>query len=142
VQSLLARQGRGGSFNDELEMQYKAQVDVVGQLQDKLHRQLQQQEQLISTTGSGGSKPTYPPSSASDPYDRTTWLKLRRDFERVQTRANQLQESVQRMRANLKQRPASSSMDDDDMRRRQEMDPQAALEYQQQLQLQQDVSGE
>jgi hypothetical protein len=59
-------------------MQYKAQVDVIGQLEEKLLRQLQQQK-----------------NAAADKA-KTTLIKLSRDFERVQARAVQLQGTVSR----------------------------------------------
>jgi hypothetical protein len=59
-------------------MQYKAQVDVIGQLEEKLLRQLQQQK-----------------NAAAD-KTKTTLIKLSRDFERVQARAVQLQGTVSR----------------------------------------------
>jgi hypothetical protein len=69
-------------------MQYKAQVDVIGQLEEKLLRQLQQQKR-----------------AAVDKV-KTTLIKLSRDFERVQARAVQLQGSVSRWH---KQQAASAA---------------------------------
>jgi hypothetical protein len=69
-------------------MQYKAQVDVIGQLEEKLLRQLQQQK-----------------SAAVDKV-KTTLIKLSRDFERVQARAVQLQGTVSRWH---KQQAASAA---------------------------------
>jgi len=85
VQSLTAatantassRTSRAAS-RSELEMQYKAQVDVIHQLEGKLLTQLQHQKQ-----------------TAID-KDKTTLIKLSRDFERVQARAKQFQEKVAR----------------------------------------------
>lgn len=107
VQSLIAKQARGlPSVDDELEMQFNAQVDVLAQLEQKLQKQLE---------GAKG----------------TTWIKLQRDLERVQGRAKGLQESVARMRKNAKHAPPPSTDG---------MTQQEAFEYQQQLQLQEDVS--
>jgi hypothetical protein len=72
----------------ELEMQYKAQVDVIGQLEEKLLRQLQQQK------------------SAAVDKTKTTLIKLSRDFERVQARAVQFQGTVSRWH---KQQAASAA---------------------------------
>jgi hypothetical protein len=69
-------------------MQYKAQVDVIGQLEEKLLRQLQQQK-----------------IAAADKA-KTTLIKLSRDFERVQARAVQLQGTVSRWH---KQQAASTA---------------------------------
>jgi hypothetical protein len=69
-------------------MQYKAQVDVIGQLEEKLLRQLQQQK------------------SAAVDKTKTTLIKLSRDFERVQARAVQLQGTVSRWH---KQQAASAA---------------------------------
>jgi len=71
VQSLLSARG-----DDELTVQYRAQVDVIGQLQDKLVRQLQQTKATVAA-----------PKVAA-------LTKLQRDFERVQARANSIQQNV------------------------------------------------
>lgn len=71
VQSLLAARG-----DDELTLQYRAQVDVIGQLQAKLVRQLQQSRATVAA-----------PKAAA-------LTKLQRDFERVQARANAIQQNV------------------------------------------------
>jgi hypothetical protein len=62
-------------------MQYKAQVDVISQLQEKLTRLLQQ------------SKSTFSSSSQK----MAAIVKLQRDYERVQARALALQQNVTKM---------------------------------------------
>lgn len=65
-------------------MQYKAQVDVIGQLQDKLARLLQQTK------------------SSSSSQKMIAVVKLQRDFERVQARALALQQNVTKMQLTTK----------------------------------------
>jgi hypothetical protein len=84
-----SRNARNSNNNTaEVEMQYKAQVDVIGQLEEKLLRQLQHQK------------------TASSDKTKTTLIKLSKDFERVQARAVQLQGSVSRWH---KQQAASAA---------------------------------
>jgi hypothetical protein len=66
-------------MNSELDTQYKAQVDVIHQLEAKLLKQLQQQKQTATDA------------------QKTTLIKLSRDFERVQQRAAQLIQRVTRL---------------------------------------------
>lgn len=63
-------------------MQYDAQVDVLGQLEQRTQNQIQQMLKQ-STTG-----------TASNPQIVTVVTKLKRDFERVQAQAKSLQDSV------------------------------------------------
>jgi t-SNARE complex subunit (syntaxin) len=67
--------------NSELSMQYKAQVDVLGQLQEKIER-LMQQYQHLSTQDA----------------QKNTLIKLKRDFERVQSRVSALQDAAERVK--------------------------------------------
>jgi hypothetical protein len=62
----------------ELGVQYKAQIDVLGQLEDKIRRLLQQT----------------PPPKAAAPAQQ--WSKLQRDFDRVQQRVTAMQSAVER----------------------------------------------
>ena len=98
-------------------MQYKAQVDVIGQLEEKLKHQLQQYK------------------SAAAASEKTTWIKLERDFERVKERAKSLQDSAARMRKQADKLKAVEANNEEIMQNQN-----VSYEYQQQLQLEQDVS--
>lgn len=64
-------------------MQYDAQVDVIGLLEQKVSTQLQQQYQQSTVGGSN-----------INPQRATIIVKLKRDYERVQNQAKSLQESA------------------------------------------------
>lgn len=85
VQSLTAN--ARGIPSEELSAQYKAQIDVLGQLEDKIRRQLQNL------------------SSA----EKNTLSKLQRDFDRVQTRVTSMQGAVERWKEQHKRSVASGS---------------------------------
>ena len=105
-------------------MQYKAQVDVVEQLGDKVLRLCREQSANTS-------------SSSSNSTTKTALIKLQRDFERVQVRVLALQQKVQAMAAAAaQQQDAEASLSNN-------ANPNQAYEdYQRQvqMQLQQDVS--
>lgn len=87
VQSIAtgARQRRNTlTTQDELNLQYQAQVDVIGQLEDKVRRLFQSQSKIASSTTTG------------------PLVKLQRDFERVQARAKALQGGVERLKREQK----------------------------------------
>lgn len=105
--------------NEELSLQYKAQVDVVGQLEDKVRRLLSTMQQKTDVTAGSSS------SSNSD-SSRTAVIKLQRDFERVQARANALIQGMTKLEKELRQQAANASKNNT-----------AALAYEQQLLLQQ-----
>lgn len=96
----------------ELEAQYRAQMDVLGQLQEKIMKMLQQQSQTTAVT------------------------KLQRDFERVKQRVTVIEDGVERILKSQKQQQANKSMLDNISA------PETAEDsYQRlQLQMQQDVS--
>lgn len=103
---------------DELQQQYQAQADVIGQLEDRVRRLL---------AGAG---------------QRTAADKLRRDFERVQARATALQSGVARLReeqAKLRKNQQQFEKHSAELG----VSPTPTLDHYQQvqLQLQQDVSG-
>jgi hypothetical protein len=97
----------------ELEAQYRAQMDVLEQLQEKIMKLLQQQTQTTAVT------------------------KLQRDFERVKQRVTVIEDGVERILKSQKQQLANKSILDNTSA------PETAEDsYQRmQLQMQQDVSG-
>jgi peptidoglycan hydrolase CwlO-like protein len=84
VQSLTVRPA--SLYNEELNTQYKAQVDVIHQLEAKV-------KGLIA--------------SESSKTQNATVVKLERDFERVAAQANSLQNGVERLRKERKKLPPS-----------------------------------
>eukprot|EP00797_Seminavis_robusta_P005485 Sro1362_g266280.2 (250) ;mRNA; r:11908-12805 len=84
---LIRRQG-GGSAVTELQMQYDVQIDVVKQLEQRVEQQL---------------------NSAQSGLPQI--VKLKRDFQRVQTRVKTLQSDVQRMKEAAKAAPRSTGAD-------------------------------
>ncbi len=96
----------------ELEAQYRAQMDVLEQLQEKIMKLLQQQTQTTAVT------------------------KLQRDFERVKQRVTVIEDGVERILKSQKQQLANKSILDNTAA------PETAEDsYQRmQLQMQQDVS--
>ena len=114
VQSLLARPN---SRNTELDAQYDAQIDVIMQLGSKLGQQVA--------------------VGKAEAADKTVWIKLERDLDKIQNRVSTLQDSVERVRAlqakheQTLQDAAAAHTDDDAAQ---------DYEFQQQMQLQQDVS--
>ena len=113
--------------NDELNLQYQAQVDVIGQLEDKVRR-------LINEANANSSK--------ASSTTTTAVLKLQRDFERVQNRAKALQEGVTKFRKEMSQKAAAArGTHNNSFANEQEQAQQEALDYyeQMQAQLQQDV---
>merc|ERR1711957_850219 len=67
----------GGRNRNELEQQYKAQSDVLRELESRLKQQILGQRQRLSNQSSL--------SSVLSSSHKQTLLKLERDFERVQT---------------------------------------------------------
>lgn len=104
--------------NSELEAQLTAQTDVIHQLESKI------KQELTKKASASGS-------------EKTTWIKLQRDFERVQSRASSLEETATRM----KQQAARLKAVEDEQAHASH-DPQASFEYQQRLQLEQDRLNE
>lgn len=98
----------------ELEAQYRAQMDVLEQLQEKIMKLLQQQNQTTAVT------------------------KLQRDFERVKQRVIVIEDGVERILKSQKQQIANKNILDNTAA------PETAEDsYQRmQLQMQQDVSRE
>lgn len=96
----------------ELEAQYRAQMDVLEQLQDKIMKLLQQQSQTTAVT------------------------KLQRDFERVKQRVTVIEDGVERILKSQKQQLANKSILEN------AATPETAEDSYQllQLQMQQDVS--
>jgi hypothetical protein len=111
VQSMTASSQRR-MLSDELSMQYSAQIDVLGQLEDKIRRQMKEQ-----------------PAQA-------TVQKLQRDFDRVEARVKELQGAVERWKEQKKKMAAASAAANTHT----PAVTAADHERQQQLQLQEDVS--
>lgn len=99
--------------SEELSLQYKAQVDVVGQLEDKVRQLLSTMPQKTDVTAGYNS---------SSDSNRTAVIKLQRDFERVQARANALIQGMTKLEKELRQQAANASKNNT-----------AALAYEQQL---------
>jgi len=100
VQSLAAAGAAGNNRRrptlttpEELDLQYRAQVDVLKQLEDKVQRLLRQQQQQQSSTSSWGSASGGGGGGGLGPV-----VKLQRDFERVQARSKALQGGVERLK--------------------------------------------
>jgi hypothetical protein len=70
--------GFGTGTQSELDMQYRTQIDVLRQLEEKALKQLR----LVSSSGSSSSAAA------------TTFAKLTRDFELVRSHSSQLQDRV------------------------------------------------
>lgn len=96
--------------NEELNLQYRAQADVIGQLEDKLRRLISSQQQNSSSN--------------------IALTKLQRDFERVQNRAKALTDGMARLQAEKAKQPEPQV----------EQEEQTSYFQQMQIQLQQDVS--
>jgi hypothetical protein len=143
VQSLLARSNHpGGTAYDELELQYKAQLDVMNQWEDKLTRQIAQHRNTTNSSSSNNNNnktiksnhATTPPTAPTT----TQWTKLQRDHERIQARVAALRDSVARRRPNG---PPRRHLTDGESADSPSGHPAAPdYEQQQQLQLEQDVS--
>lgn len=113
VQSLVARPN---SINREIEAQYEAQMDVILQLGSKVVQQVQ--------------------AGKAQAEDTNVWVKLERDLDTIQCRVGALKESAQAVRArrmDLAQEQASIEPSS-------AQDGSQDFEFQQQMQLQQDVS--
>jgi hypothetical protein len=141
VQSLLARSNHpGGTAYDELELQYKAQLDVMNQWEDKLTRQIAQHRNTTNSSSSNNNNnktiksnhATTPPTAPTT----TQWTKLQRDHERIQARVAALRDSVARRRPNG---PPRRHLTDGESADSPSGHPAAPdYEQQQQLQLEQD----
>ena len=77
--SIVRRQGGGAASVNELQMQYDVQIDVVKQLEQRVEQQL---------------------NSAQSGLPQI--VKLKRDFQRVQTRVTTLQSDVQKLKETTK----------------------------------------
>ena len=90
-----SKPGQQRSFNrdnrEELELQYRAQADVITQLGDKVHKLIHSYRERTQTTSSSS---TLSVSSSL----KTTLIKLERDFDRVQKQADALTKAVVQMR--------------------------------------------
>lgn len=100
----------------ELDAQYRAQMDVLGQLEDKIRRLID--EQLIH----------------SSPQHQSTVTKLQRDFDRVQNRVRAMQSAVEKWKK--QQHVKAASIAPTTTANTLTVEEQ---QYQLQLQLQQDV---
>lgn len=131
LEKIVASLTAGGSAavrnKSELQLQYKAQVDVIGQLGDKVRRLVQEQKSNSATSSSSTTTTTM----------KTALIKLERDFERVQSRALSLQHSVTRQEQQAAASAAASRQQQESQNNNN-----AVEEYQRQMQLQmqQDVS--
>ncbi|KAL7558395.1 hypothetical protein ACA910_003260 [Epithemia clementina (nom. ined.)] len=79
---------------DELELQYRAQADVITQLGQKVHDLIHLHRQQQSS-GTG---------TTADSVLKTTLIKLERDFDRVQKQATALTQTVDRLRQQQQQK--------------------------------------
>jgi t-SNARE complex subunit (syntaxin) len=109
-------------------MQYEAQVDVLGQLEQRVQHQLQN---MIKQSTSG---------STSNPQIVTIVTKLKRDYERVQAQARSLQDTVHPKLTAIKDAKHQSSQHNFHMNHNDGTDqssPEAIVaEHQRQIQLQ------
>ena len=103
-------------------MQYNAQVDVIGQLEERVRTLLQQQKASASSS------------------QKTALIKLERDFERVLQRAKQLQSTVVRQRKQAASKAKAAAAAAAAQNGSNANQTPADHYEQQQLQLQQDVS--
>ena len=118
VQALSSSRG-----DDELSMQYQAQVDVIKELQEKIGRLLQQTKTTTNST------------------QKTAAIKLQRDFERVQTRATSLQDTGAKLLKSKSKANASSATQLAIANNKSTQESTQMNTYQQQqIQLQHDVS--
>jgi hypothetical protein len=124
----------------ELQMQYKAQVDVVGQLGDKVLRLCREQTVNINNNSNNNS------TTSSNSTTKTALIKLQRDFERVQSRAMALQQKVTIQEQQQQQQAMAAAAANEQQQQQDDAasnNPNQAYEdYQRQvqMQLQQDVS--
>lgn len=126
--------GSGGrTKREELEQQYKAQSDVLRELEARLKEQLLAQRQRCAN-----SNPTHSSSSSAQ---KQALLKLERDFERVQAITVATKAKVVRHRKQAQQREAAVRHDDAAAAAHASADPHnhaRTVLQQQQVQLQQD----
>lgn len=121
--------------NEELSLQYKAQVDVVGQLEDKVRRLLSTMQQKADVSVGNSN-------SINSDSNRTAVIKLQRDFERVQARANALIQGMTKLDKELRQQAANASknnttaLDYEQQLLQQQQQSQQPLDHYQQVQLQ------
>jgi len=105
------------SIIKNLKCSTRPKLTLLASWKKKLKRQLQQYK------------------SAAAASEKTTWIKLERDFERVKERAKSLQDSAARMRKQADKLKAVEANNEEIMQNQN-----VSYEYQQQLQLEQDVS--
>lgn len=129
--------GSGGrTKREELEQQYKAQSDVLRELEARLKEQILAQRQRCAN-----SNPTQSSSSSASSAQKQALLKLERDFERVQAITVATKAKVVRHRKQAQQREAAVRHDADAAARGASADPHnhaRTVLQQQQVQLQQD----